>query len=430
MSKEMLDSLLAGKLRDPDSGGMLVPPLKDIVVARRLGEGAASLVTSLSLGKSLAIVMDPDTRAALGAKVAASLAAAFMVDEIVLSRHPHPDMDAVNGVIARTKSANALVAVGSGSINDITKYAAHLTGRPFAVFGTAPSMNGYTSVSAAITDGGLKKSLPATLPKGVFLDLDVMGAAPRRLIASGFGDSLARATAQTDWLMAHLLLGQPYRETPFMLLADDEDAMISSAAALRAGDVAAIELLVRTLVMSGLGMTLCGGSYPASQGEHLIAHYIDMRGENLPQAYHGEHISVTTLTMARLQERVLALPVLQLAPTRDTEASMIEKFGEEVGRACWAAFRPKLFDKGATDRLNLKLAKEWAGMRERLRSVARPEAELRGALLAVGAPTTPGDVGLPLPFYREAVSNARLIRDRFTMLDLAAMSATPVEAGI
>ena len=105
-----------------------------------------------------------------------------------------------------------------------------------------------------------------------------MAAAPQRLIASGFGDSLARATAQADWLMAHLLLGKPYRETPFMLLADDEEAMIAAAPALKAGDVAAIELLVRTLVMSGFGMTLCGGSYPASQGEHLISHYIDMRG--------------------------------------------------------------------------------------------------------------------------------------------------------
>jgi glycerol-1-phosphate dehydrogenase [NAD(P)+] len=215
-----------------------------------------------------------------------------------------------------------------------------------------------------------------------------------------------------------------------MLLADDEDAMIASAPALKSGDVAAIELLVRTLVMSGLGMTLCGGSYPASQGEHLIAHYIDMRGENLPQAYHGEHISVTTLTMARLQERMLALPALQLAPNPDTETSMIEKFGEEVGRACWATFHPKAFDKAATDELNRKLATEWPAISDRLRSVARSEKELRKALLAVGAPTSPGDVGLPLPFYREAVSNARLIRDRFTMLDLAAMSSEPVEVGI
>jgi glycerol-1-phosphate dehydrogenase [NAD(P)+] len=430
MSKEMLDSLLAGKLRDPDAGGMLAPPLKHIVLARGLGEAAASLVAPLSLGKSLTVVMDPDTRTALGARVAASLATTYSVEEIVLPRHPHPDMDAVHGAIARTQKANALIAVGSGSVNDITKYAAHLTGKPYAVFGTAPSMNGYTSVSAAITEGGLKKSLPATLPKGVFLDLDVMAAAPQRLIASGFGDSLARATAQTDWLMAHLLLGKPYRETPFMLLADDEEAMIAAAPALKAGDVSAIELLVRTLVMSGLGMTLCGGSYPASQGEHLIAHYIDMRGENLPQAYHGEHISVTTLTMARLQERMLALPVLKLAPTRDTEASMIEKFGEEVGRACWAAFHPKVFGRDATDEINTKLDKEWPAIRDRLRAAARSEAEIKKALVAVGAPTTPGDVGLPLPFYREAVFNARLIRDRFTMLDLAAMSIEPVETGI
>ena len=109
---------------------------------------------------------------------------------------------------------------------------------------------------------------------------------------------------------------------------------------------------------------------------------------------------------------------------------MVEKFGEEVGPACWAAFRPKVFDKGATEELNLKLAREWPMIRDRLRAVARFETEIKKALLAVGAPTAPDDVGLPLPFYREAVSNARLIRDRFTTLDLAATSVEPVGAGI
>ena len=161
--------------------------------------------------------------------------------------------------MAATEAADGLIAVGSGSINDITKYAAHRAGKPYVVFGTAPSMNGYTSVSAAITEDGLKKSLAATLPRGVFLDLDVMAAAPHRLIAAGFGDSLARATAQTDWLMAHLLLAKPYREAPFRLLADDEDALIANGAGLRDGNLQAITVLVRTLVLSGLGMTICGG---------------------------------------------------------------------------------------------------------------------------------------------------------------------------
>ena len=86
MSRELLDSLLAGKLRDPDGGGMLVPPLRHIVLARGLGEAAASLVAPLSFGKSLTVVMDPDTQAVLGAKVVASLATAYDVEEIVLPR--------------------------------------------------------------------------------------------------------------------------------------------------------------------------------------------------------------------------------------------------------------------------------------------------------------------------------------------------------
>jgi glycerol-1-phosphate dehydrogenase [NAD(P)+] len=372
--------------------------------------------------------MDPDTRLVLGAHVAASLAADFVVDTVGLCSHPHPDMDAVRSVMAQTPAADALVAVGSGSINDIVKYAAHLDNKPYMVFGTAPSMNGYTSVSAAITEGGLKKSLGATLPVGVFLDLDVLAAAPSRLIAAGFGDSLARPTAQTDWLMAHLLLGKLYREAPFQLLADDEDALIANASGLKHGDLRAVEILVRTLILSGLGMTLCGGSYPASQGEHLIAHYLDMRGRNLPPAYHGEHIALTTLTMARLQERILARPSFELRPTPETLEGLVAIFGESLGRSCWDAFRPKILDADALSPLNRRLADEWPAIRERLRKVGRPASQLAAALRAAGAPTTPAEVGIPDDFYGEAVVNARLIRDRFTMLDVAATTGAGLAA--
>src|SRR3546814_10817423 len=64
--------------------------------------------------------------------------------------------------------------------------------------------------------------------------------------------------------------------------------------------------LARTLVLSGFGKAISGGSYPASEGEHLISHYAEMMGgAELPESFHGEQIGVTTLTMARLQERML-----------------------------------------------------------------------------------------------------------------------------
>ncbi len=129
---------------------------------------------------------------------------------------------------------------------------AHATGKPYVVFGTAPSMNGYTSLNAAITVRGHKKSLPAQAPAGAFLDLSILAAAPVRMIRSGLGDSLCRATAQADWLLSHLLFDLPYRTMPFVLLAEDEPELFPSAEELVNGDLDAMEKLVRTLLLSGL----------------------------------------------------------------------------------------------------------------------------------------------------------------------------------
>src|SRR4029077_20602553 len=227
----------------------------------------------------------------------------------------------------------------------------------YAVFGTAPSMNGYTSLSAAITEHGHKKSLPAAAPVGVFLDIAVLAAAPPRMIRSGLGDSICRPTAQADWLLAQLLLDQSYRRDPLLLLEADEAALLAKAGVLLAGDAGATELLARTLVLSGFGMTICGGSYPASQGEHLISHYIDMLGDpSWPASFHGEHIAVTTLTMARLQEAMLgeAPPVVSATPV--TEQAMIGHFGAELGASCWEAFSKKRLDASAAASLSGKLA--------------------------------------------------------------------------
>ena len=199
------------------------------------------------------------------------------VQSIVLPEHPEPDLETVDRLSNAAVDSDALVAVGSGTINDLAKYAAAQDGKPYAVFAMAPSMNGYTSANAAITVDGHKKTLPATLARGVYVDLAIFAAAPPRMIRAGLGDSLCRPTAQVDWLLSHHALGTPYRRAPFALLAADEPALFAAPEALLAGDLDAMRALARTLVLSGIGMTLCGSSAPASQGEHLISHYIDMR---------------------------------------------------------------------------------------------------------------------------------------------------------
>lgn len=416
----MMRRLLAGTLADPDGAGCLSVATRTVEIAPTLAGDERALVAGLHLGPRLAVVSDPVTHGILGARVASALAGAFDVIDVVLGERPEADSAAVAEVRAKTQPADALVAVGSGTINDLCKYASFLERKPYAVFGTAPSMNGYTSVSAAITESGHKKTLAAHAPRGVFLDVEILAHAPLRMIRAGLGDSIARSTAQADWLLAHLLFGETYRRAPFELLAADEDALLGRAAALVTGDLAAMELLARTLVLSGFGMALCGGSYPASQGEHLISHYIDMLGDpRWPSSFHGEHIAVTTLTMARLQHALLGGPAPALEATAIDEGAVKRHYGDELGASCWQGFSKKVLDAEQARALGARLAREWPGMKEQLLAVMRPADELEAVLSAAGAPTRPEQLHVPPDFYREAVLHAREIRDRYTFLDLA-----------
>jgi glycerol-1-phosphate dehydrogenase [NAD(P)+] len=218
-----------------------------------------------------------------------------------------------------------------------------------------------------------------------------------------------------------LLFQQPYREIPFTLLAEDERGLLAEPEALLAGDLTAMKRLARTLVLSGFGMTICGGSYPASQGEHLISHYAEMMGSpQWPESFHGEQIGVCTLTMSRIQERLLTEDTPRVKPNFLCERDMVDHFGMELGIECWREFSQKKLGATAADALNSRLQKDWNKIQERIVSIIRPFQTLRDALFRAGAPLTPEDLHWPKPFYVEAVRHAREIRNRYTFLDFAA----------
>src|SRR5215468_3314312 len=423
-----LEQLLAGHYRDPETGELLGAAVRSLVIEDSLDGREADLVAALDLGPRLAVVADDDTYAALGQRVERALASRFTVQRIVLGRALHADTE----TLARLSAAldpgiDAVVAVGSGTINDLCKLAALARGCPQLVFATAPSMNGYTSLSASITEGGLKRSVRAATPVGAFFDLGVLAAAPLRLIRAGLGDSICRPTAQADWLLAHLLLDRPYREAPFALLAGDEPALLADPRALVSGDLAVMRSLVRTLVLSGFGMTISGGSYPASQGEHLLSHYIEMmRPPDQPAALHGEQTGVCALAMARLQDRILAQetpPIVR--PTAVRRDDVLRRFGPERGEACWQELEAKRIDAARAAQLTDRLAISWSAIRDRIRSVALGHDRMAEVLAAAGAPTEPRDLGWPDAQLDDAIAHAREIRNRYTFLDFALDIAPP-----
>ncbi|MBK1696405.1 sn-glycerol-1-phosphate dehydrogenase [Rhodovibrio salinarum] len=416
-----LEDVLAGRWLTPATGTAPTIPIDSLVLERSLDGAEADLLAPLDLGRRLAIVCDPNTYTALGQRVERALTGRWHVD-LVLLDDPHADQATVETLRHRTAEADALVAVGSGTINDLCKYATLRDGRPFVVFATAASMNGYTSTTAAITDGrGVKRSLPAHAPRGLFMDLEVMAAAPSFLTRSGLGDCLCRSTAQVDWLMSHLLRDTHYDDSPFVLQAADEAVLLERADRLETGDLEAVDALVRVLTLCGLGVLYTGTSHHGSMSEHLISHFIDMfAGDAHPGTLHGHQVGVAAVSMARLQRRILmrATPP-EVAPTAIDAEALTQRYGAEISASCLEQWRSKALDAEGAQEVNRRLRADWDALRERLLAHSLPGERLEATLRSCGAPVRGTELGLEPDFYERAIRHAREIRDRWSILDLA-----------
>jgi glycerol-1-phosphate dehydrogenase [NAD(P)+] len=184
-----------------------------------------------------------------------------------------------------------------------------------------------------------------------------------------------------------------------------------------------MEKLVRTLLLSGFGPAICGNSLPASQGEHLISHYGDMLPDaGRPFTFHGEQIGVTTLTMARLQGRLLDGPPPTVSADRNTETDFIARFGHTLGPSCWSDFSQKRLTDDNAARVNQRIASKWPEIRAKISAISQHADMLALVLKEAKAACTPEELGWPRTSYRAAVRHAREIRNRYTFLDLAADS--------
>ena len=422
----LIDDMVSGRWINPDTGKPAKVPYESIVIAETLAGREADLVAALKLGRRLAVVADGTTLKAMGARIAETLRKIADVSTIVLD-HPHADMATVRDLTRRLQGFDGVVAVGSGTVNDLCKYVTGLDNRRYCVFGTAASMNGYTSTTASITlDSGLKVSLPSHAPAGFFVDLGVSAAAPSYLSASGFADCLARSVAQIDWWMSHRLLGTDYFTVPYLIQDADEAELNRRAAGLKAGDPAAVGYLYRVLTLCGLGISFTGVSNHGSMGEHQISHYIDcFAGKRHPGSLHGQQVGIASLSMARLQQGMLARETPpRLAPTRLDPADMGRRMGKTVAEQCLAEVSKKALDAEKAAAVNARLAHIWPSLRQECARFTIPVPEMERLLRAAGGPTTAAELGVPIDLYREAIVHCREMRNRFSFLDLAADAGT------
>ena len=285
-----------------------------------------------------------------------------------------PDEDACNKLKQAAKNSEYILAVGSGTLNDMAKYISSDLGIDCGVLATAPSMDGYCSKGSALMIAGEKITYEVHMPSDVLIDLDIIKSAPKMMIAAGFGDIVGKYTCLTDWKLASIVNGEPIHEEAFVMMEKARAEVMESFDDLTGYAEDAVAKLMNALIVAGTSMAICGNSRPASGSEHHQSHFLEMdfvrRGERIPM--HGVKVAIGTLVSITLYNYL-----------KDNQVQF--KGSEEVYR---------LVDE--------------------LPSVESVE----NMLIQMNCPTKFSQIGVRRETMEEMIEKAYTVRDRYTILTL------------
>lgn len=256
----------------------------------------------------IGIVEDENTKVVLGERVEQIVTdAGYQVTPVVLpGQHLLPDETGIGSILSYLpKDCDLILAVGTGTINDLSRFVSYKLGIPYFIIGTAPSMDGFASNVAAMVTDKAKVTYEAHMPKAIIGDAEVLVEAPLELIAAGVGDMLGKYVCLTDWKISNLLTGEYYCDYVVNQVKESVEKVKRAAETLaRQRDVSAVTELMEGLVLSGIAMSYIGNSRPASGSEHHMSHFWEMHflqfGEH--GAYHGIKVGVGTVLCLKMYE--------------------------------------------------------------------------------------------------------------------------------
>jgi len=402
-----------------------------------VGSGVSNDVADwvLSCGNNhVLVVCDPNTYRVAGERVISALSASerltvkeckFFADE------PLPDEYSVGFVMSHfSPDVDLILGVGSGTINDICTYVGAQVGCPSAIVGTAPSMDGYASLGSAMLFDGIKVTPMTQCPVAIFCDIDILAAAPMKMIAAGLGDMLGKITALADWRLSNLLTGEEITQDVRDIMEAALGKVVASAGAVAAGrHPAAIQSITEGLILSGIAMALYGDSRPASGTEHHLAHFWEMRllQQGKTPALHGIKVGLGTvmglvmwkelaseepndITYSEVAGLPNASPAKHCQLTDDSRQHYEQDIRRLYGRSAEAILQtqnPNL----ATEHI----MKHWSQIVDIAKSLPSPE-EVIDMLSLSGEHICPSDIELDTDTLRESIIYSRDRKKTYTLL--------------
>ena len=383
-------------------------------------------------GQKPFVVADVNTYAAAGEQVCEILRAARIPYGSFIFREKalEPDEKAVGGAFMHyDKSCDVILGVGSGVINDICKIVSNLTGKPYIIVATAPSMDGYASATSSMSRDGVKVSLNSRCADVIIGDTEILKRAPMHMLQSGLGDMLAKFVSIAEWRIAHIITGEYYCEAVAGLIRDAVKKCVDNAQGLLEREDKAVEAVFEGLVIGGVAMAYAGVSRPASGVEHYFSHVWDMRGLEFGTKVdlHGIQCAMATMKAVELYEQVM-----QIRPNWEKAHAFVENFDLED----WNRQLRTFLGSAAETMIELEkkegkyrkdthparfrvIAENWDAILEILRQELPAKEALQKLLDTVGISRDLATIGVDRETARQTFRATKDIRDKYVLSRLA-----------
>jgi glycerol-1-phosphate dehydrogenase [NAD(P)+] len=397
-------------------------------VRAEIGSGVIDQLPEMigSLGKKPFVLADSRTFEAAGKRALSILKDAGIPWSLFIYKGESlaPDERSMGSAVMHFDYAcDCILAVGSGTVNDLAKLLSRISGRPFMLLGTAPSMDGFASSSSSMIRDGLKISLESIYPQVILCDTDILKEAPLPMLQAGMGDMIAKYTSICEWRISNLVTGEYYCPAIADLIRNCIRQCTDHAEGLRRRDPEAVEAVTEGLILAGLAMTMAGCSRPASGMEHYFSHIWDMRAQEFGTAsdLHGIQCGTAELICARIYERIL-----QIKPDREKALASVKSFRYDHWKIDLRAFLGKSadqlvlleekegkYDPAFHSRRLEKILDNW----DRICGIIREEVpspdKVRDILIKIGAPASFEELGHTSEEVRTAFYMTADIRDKY-----------------
>ena len=410
----------------PDCGRVHDIDLKNLITRRGALNDLPGELAKFGVKRPF-LLADPNTWQAAGKRAADILTEAGIPFSFHIFREerPAPDEHTVGeAVLFFDPACDGIVGIGGGVINDTAKILANTARLPYIYAATAPSMDGYASPTSSMERAGLKVSVNSLSPVSILLDTDVLAAAPRHMILSGYGDMAAKYVSLCEWRIAHILLDEYYCPQIAQMMQDSLDAVTANIEGALNGDPAASGVLAEGLVLAGLAMRCAGVSRPASGMEHYVSHIRDMRSLafGTPAELHGIQCGAATMDVIRTYEQLK-----QITPDGEKARTFVQNFSWEqhadylrrsVGPGAEAMIageaKEHKYDLSAHEkRLNVILSR-WDELTAEMRTLPASE-ELSSFMRKIGFPASLSEIGVAEEERKMLFTCASDIRDKYIL---------------